>query len=77
MIKGLEHRPCEDRLKELGLFSMQKRALWRDLVAVFQHLKGTGKGYKKAGEGLFVRECSDSTTSNGFKLKDGRFRLNI
>jgi len=45
-----------------------------DLVAAFQYLKGT---CKKAGEGLFKRVCSDKTRSNGFKLREGRFRLDI
>jgi len=42
------------------------------LTAAFHCLKGA---YKKAGEGLFTRACSDRTRGNGFKLKEGRFRL--
>ena len=38
----------------------------------FQYLKGA---YKKDGEGLFIRECSDRTRGNGFELKEGRSRL--
>ncbi|GAB0179388.1 hypothetical protein GRJ2_000404100 [Grus japonensis] len=74
MIRGLEHISCEDRLRELGLFSLEKRRLQRDLVAAFQYLKGT---YRKAGEGLFTMTGSDRTRSNGFKLKEGRFRVDI
>ncbi|GAB0179186.1 hypothetical protein GRJ2_000383900 [Grus japonensis] len=74
LIRGLEHLSYEDRLRELGLFSLEKRRLWGQLIAAFQYLKGA---YRKAGGGLFTRAWSDRTRGNGLNLKEGRFKLDI
>ena len=74
MIRGLEQLSYEERLRELGLFSLEKKSIREDLIVAFQYLKGA---YKQEGEQLFTRVDSDRKNGNGLKLRQGRFRLDI
>lgn len=64
--QGLEHLPCKERLMEQGLFSLQKRWLWRNLTAAIRHLQG---GYWVDVAMLFIPciwgEQKTITTWNG------------
>ena len=67
-IRVLEHLSHEERLKELCLFSLEKRRL-QGVIVAFQYLNGA---YKQEGERLFMRVDSDRTRGNGFKPDQGR-----
>ena len=74
MIGGLETKPYGERLKELGMFSLEKRRLSGDMIALFKYLKGC---HTEEGQDLFsiLPECR--TRNNGFKLQEARFQLDI
>ena len=74
MIRGLETKPYEERLKELGMFSLQKRRLRGDMIALFKYLKGC---YTEEGQDLFSIILSCRTHNTGSSKRKPDIRKNF
>ena len=74
MVRGLQTMSYEERLQDLGMFSLQKRRRRGDTIAVFRYLKGC---HSAEGLALFSLAQEGRTRSNGMKLQGSRYRLDI
>lgn len=66
MNRGLEHLPLKERLRDMGLFSLDKTRFQGDLIMTSQFLKAV---YKQEGDQLFTWSNINWRRGNDFKLK--------
>ena len=74
MIVGMKELPYEERLRRLGLWTLEERRVRADLIEVY----GMSKGLSKVKFDYFFKYATDSRTrGHHLKLKKGRVHLDL
>ncbi|RMC05540.1 hypothetical protein DUI87_18736 [Hirundo rustica rustica] len=74
LVKDLENKSYAERLRDLGLFSLEKRRLRGDLITLYNFLKGD---CTQLGVGLFLQAATDRMRGHSLKLHQGKYRFDI
>lgn len=70
----MEHLSSEERLRQLGLFCLEKTRPWAHLLATFQDFQGASQN---VGDMVFCKDGRISTRDNSSQHKEGRFRSGL
>lgn len=74
MMRGQEHLSCEERLRDLGLFSLDKRQLREDFINVCKYVK---EACQEDGPRLCPVVLSNRTRGSEQELMHRKFHLNL
>lgn len=70
MVRVLEHRLYKERLRELGLFTLEKRRLKGDLVTAFRYLR---EAYREDSAKLFTEVPGGRMRDSDHQCKQRKF----
>ena len=73
-MKGPEHLPCEKRLRDLDLFSLEKRRMSRDLMQIYKYLKLWGA---KRRDQTFFSSGWSQDKEKWLELKHRKIQTNV
>ena len=74
MVRVLEHLPYVERLRDLGMFSLETRRLRGDLINAYKYLMCRSQ---VGGARLFSQVPSDMTKGNGQNVEHRKLHWNM